>query len=135
VAFRGDARYRAADWMTRSVSCGSSIGVTYDAEYVPPLACYDVWAFIPSQTETAVRLPQYFVLSETYVGRFAETDAGSRFIRRLRSGELGYRLVFRTAADVPGWAPLYWERRFQNRREDPYTTLDKPFDAIEVWQR
>ena len=35
----------------------------------------------------------------------------------------------------PGWAPLFWEQRFQNQPEDPLTTLDKPFDAIEVWQR
>ena len=51
-----------------------------------------------------------------------------------RTGELGYRRVFRSEAHPPAWAPLYWENRFHNGREDPDTTLDKPINAIEVWQ-
>jgi hypothetical protein len=135
VAFRYDARYAAADWMTRHVPCGAPVGVAIDTAYVPPLGCYDVSQFIPSQLEQEARLPEYFVLSENYSQRLIATPSGRRFLNRLRSGELGYRLAFRSAADVPGWAPLYWEQRFQNKREDEHTTLDKPFDAIEVWQR
>ena len=132
--FRADARQRAAEWMAGSLPCGASVGVTFDLGYVPRLDCYDVWRFLPSHTEQAVRWPEYFVLSETYAQRFLATDAGGRFIKRLVTGELGYRLVFRAEARPPSWAPLYWERRFRNGREDPDTSLDKPINTIEVWQ-
>jgi hypothetical protein len=135
AAFRGDARYAAADWLTRHVPCGAPIGVAIDTAYVPPLGCYDVWQFLPSQLDQVVRWPAYFVLSENYSQRLLATQSGERFLRSIKSGELGYRLAFRSAADAPQWAPLFWEERFRNRREDPHTTLDKPFDAIEVWQR
>lgn len=135
AAFRGDARYAAADWLTRHVPCGAPIGVAIDAAYLPPLGCYDVWQFLPSELDRVVRWPDYFVLSENYSQRLLVTQSGERFLRSIKSGELGYRLAFRSAADAPGWAPLFWEERFRNRREDPHTTLDKPFDAIEVWQR
>ena len=84
--FRGDARYQAAEWMAVHLPCGASVGVTYDTAYVPPLGCYDVWKFLPSQTEQAVRWPEFFVLSEGYAQRFLATDAGSRFMRRLAHG-------------------------------------------------
>ena len=135
VAFRHDARYGAADWLTRHVACGATVGVALDTAYVPPLTCYDVWPFLASQFDQVVRSPDYFVLSENYSRRLLATPGGERFLRRINSGELGYRRVFRSAAVAPRWAPLFWEERFQNQREDSYTTLDKPFDAIEVWQR
>jgi hypothetical protein len=135
VAFRSDARYAAADWMTRHVSCGAPVGVAIDAGYVPPLGCFDVWPFLPSQLDQVVRWPNYFLLSENYSQRLLATPSGQRFLRDIKSGELGYRLAFRSAAEPPAWAPLFWEERFRNGRHDPHTTLDKPFDAIEVWQR
>jgi PA14 domain/Dolichyl-phosphate-mannose-protein mannosyltransferase len=133
-AFHADARYAAAAWITRDIPCGSSVGVTMDAQYVPPLGCYEVWPFAPWQMDQVARWPEYFVLSETYAQRFAAIPSGARFLERLRSGHTRYRLAFRSEAAPPRWVPLFWETRFRNRREDPETTLDKPLDAIQVWR-
>ena len=60
---------------------------------------------------------------------------GRRFLTRLKRGELGYDLAYRATANAPGWAPMFWEERFRNGREEPFTILDKPLHAIEVWER
>jgi hypothetical protein len=133
-AFHADARYAAAAWITRDIPCGTSVGVTIDAQYVPPLGCFEVWPFAPSQMDQVASWPEYLVLSETYAQRFAATPAGARFLERLQSGHTRYRLEFRSEAAPPRWVPLFWETRFRNRREDPETTLDKPLDAIQVWR-
>lgn len=135
VVFHTDPRHRSHEWLARNVACGSSVGVTYDDMYVPPLECYDVWRLLPSQTATMTRYPDYFVLNEAYARRFLPTVSGSLFLMRLQSGVLGYHRVFRAEARPPLWAPLYWEPRFWNAREDPETVLDKPLHAIEVWAR
>ena len=64
AAFRGDARYAAADWLTRHVPCGAPVGVAIDAAYVPPLGCYDVWQFLPTRLDGVARWPDYFVLGQ-----------------------------------------------------------------------
>jgi hypothetical protein len=132
--FHGDARYSAAAWMARDVPCGATVGVTVDAQYVPPLGCFAVWPLVPAQMNQVAYWPEYVVLSETYAQRFAAIPAGAQFLEWLRAGQTGYRLEFRSEARPPRWAPLFWEMRFRNGREDPETTLDKPFDAIEVWR-
>lgn len=135
VVFQRDPRHEAGQWLAAHAACGSTIGVTYDVSYVPPLVCYEVWSLLPSQTENLTRLPDYFVLNEAFARRFLETPSGSKFLARLASGELGYHRVFRAEARPPRWAPLYWEARFHNAQEDVETVLDKPLHAIEVWTR
>lgn len=135
VAFRDDPRGPAAAWLAQHVACGSTIGVTYSARYVPALDCYDVRSFIASETETIVRWPDYLVLSEQFAERLRSTPSGTKFLERLQSGALGFARVFRAEARPPTWAPLYWEDRFLNGVEDPQTTLDKPLNAIEVWKQ
>lgn len=135
IVFQQDPRLPAGEWLARHVPCGSTVGVTFDAAYVPSMPCYDVWPLIPSRTENLVRLPSYLVLNEAFARRFKRTPSGSKFLARLESGELGYHLAYRTETRPPSWAPLYWEDRFHNGEEDFETVLDKPLHAIEVWQR
>lgn len=135
VTMLTDPRHRARAWIAEHMVCGSAVGVTYSPEYVPPLWCHDVWPLRPSQIETMVRWPRFFVFNDYYAARFARTPGGRRLFSGLRSGELGFRRVFRAEAPTPFWAPLYWEARFRNGVEDPETTLDKPLAAIEVWER
>jgi 4-amino-4-deoxy-L-arabinose transferase-like glycosyltransferase len=134
IVFQQDPRHRAADWIADNVPCGSSVGVMFDGAYVPALACYEVLRLRPSQVATIRRWPPTFVLNEAYARRFLDTVSGSLFLMRLRTGELGYQLVYRAESRPPMWAPLYWEPRFWNAREDVETILDKPLHAIEVWQ-
>ncbi len=135
VTLHRDPRYVAADWMAVNIACGSSIGVSYNSMYVPPLDCYDVWTVWPGQTEAMRRWPDHFVLNDAYVQRFRLAPSGRRFLERLHSGELGFRRVFRAEATPPVWAPLYWESRFRNGVEDPETVLDKALHPIEIWTR
>jgi hypothetical protein len=135
VAFSRDPRDAASQWLASHVACGSSVGVTYNPEYVPSLTCYDVWTFTAGQMDGVMRWPEYFVLNEAYIERFRRTPSGGRFLARLESGELGFRRAFKAATSPPLWAPLYWEARFRNNREDSETALDKPLHAIEVWTR
>jgi hypothetical protein len=135
AAFFKDPRHDAARWLADAVPCGSSVGLTYDRGYVPALDCYDVWTMIASDTETLVRFPEYFVFNEGYVNRLLATPSGSKFLKRLRSGELGFTLIKRFESTPPWWAPMYWEQRFRNTSEDALTIADKPFHAIEVWKR
>ncbi len=135
VIFYNDPRHDAAKWLARNVPCGSSVGVTYDRQYVPDLYCRDVWDLIPSRTLTMVRFPDRFVLNPAYAHRFNSAPAGRLFLTRLSRGELGYDLVYRAHASAPRWAPMFWEERFQNGREEAFTILDKPLHAIEVWER
>jgi hypothetical protein len=133
VSMSRDPRYVAADWLAANVPCGSSVGVSYNTAYVPPLDCYDVWALWPGYTEGMIRWPDFFVLNDAYIQRFRLTPSGPRFLERLYSGELGFERVFRAEATPPFWAPLYWEPRFRNGVEDSETVLDKPLHPIEVW--
>jgi hypothetical protein len=135
VVFYNDPRHAAADWLARSVPCGSSMGVTFDARYVPDLYCRDVWDLLPSKVSSMVRFPDRLIFNEAYTYRFAAAPDGRRFLTRLKRGELGYDLAYRATANAPGWAPMFWEERFRNGREEPFTILDKPLHAIEVWER
>jgi hypothetical protein len=135
VVFYKDPRHAAAEWLARNVPCGSSGGVTYDARYVPDLYCRDVWDLLPSRTPTMARFPDRVILNEGYAYRFRSAPDGRRFLTRLGSGELGYELVYRSEVVAPRWAPMYWEERFRNGREELYTILDKPLHAIEIWEQ
>lgn len=135
VIFHDDPRGPAGGWLARHVSCGSSIGVTYNPRYLPALDCFDVQPFTASHIDGMVRWPDYLVLNEAYMARLRRTPSGGRFLRQLEAGELDFRLVFRADGSPPIWAPLFWEERFRNGREDSQTTLDKPLNAIEVWQK
>ncbi len=134
VVFHSDPRHVGREWLARHVACGSSVGVIYRGAYLPPLDCYSIWPLIPSRLDGMVRWPDYLVLNNAYAQRFLATASGPRFLRRLQSGELGYRRVLRAATSPPRWAPLYWEARFRNAEEDGETTLDKPLNTIEVWE-
>jgi hypothetical protein len=134
VVFFRDPRHGAWKWLRTHVPCGSSVGVTYGGTYTPPLDCYDIWQLEPGMVDSMIRWPRYLVLNEAYAQRFAVTPSGSSFLRRLHSGELGYQRVLRHESSPPLWAPLYWETRFRNSREDIETTSDKPLHAIEVWE-
>jgi len=135
VVFGTDPRHRAKDWLASHVACGSSVGITYNASYVPSLDCYPVVRLTGSTVDAMSRYPEYLVFNEAFVSRFERTPSGARFMVRVQSGELGYRRVFRAAARPPRWAPLYWEERFWNAEEDGETILDKPLHSIEVWAR
>lgn len=135
VVFHRDPRGPAGEWLASHVPCGTSIGVVYNPQYVPALDCYDVRPFFASHIDGMVRWPDYLVLNEAYMARLRRTPSGGRFLRQLEAGELDFRLVFRALGTPPPWAPLYWEERFRNGREDSQTTLDKPLNAIEVWER
>lgn len=134
VVFYRDPRHAAWRWLQLNVPCGSSIGVTFNGRYIPPLDCYDMWELAPDLIDGMVRWPRYLVLNEALLQRFSVRPSGLRFLERLESGDLGYRRVLRVESDAPFWAPLYWEERFRNRREDIETTSDKPLHAIEVWE-
>jgi hypothetical protein len=134
VVFYRDPRHRAWEWLQLNVACGSSVGVTFNGLYVPPLDCYDMWELTPGMIGTMVSWPQFLVLNEAYVRRLNVTPTGAEFLRDLNSGALGYTLRHRVESSPPAWAPLYWEERFRNRREDIETTSDKPLHAIEVWE-
>ncbi|MCA1583709.1 MAG: glycosyltransferase family 39 protein, partial [Acidobacteria bacterium] len=41
LVFHDDPRRRASAWLAQHVPCGSSVGVTWSAEYGPALSCYD----------------------------------------------------------------------------------------------
>jgi fibro-slime domain-containing protein len=135
VVLYNDPRHSAAEWLARNAPCGSSVGVTFDNQYVPDLYCRDVWDLLPSRMATMVRFPDRVILNEAYSQRFRLAPDGRRFLTRLSNGQLGYELAYRAEAVAPRWAPMYWEERFLNRREDPFTILDKPLHAIEVWER
>jgi hypothetical protein len=81
------------------------------------------------------RFPDRVILNEGYAYRFRSAPDGRRFLMRIDSSELGYKLAYRSEAVAPRWAPMYWEERFRNRREELYTILDKPLHAIEIWER
>ena len=133
VFFR-DPRHAAWRWINDNIACGSSIGVSFDRFYIPELDCYDVWPIAPATLREVEESPRYLVFNEAYVQRFTSTADGRTFLEQLHAGHLGYRLVFRADAKAPLWAPMYWETRFWNRKEDPETTADKPLHAIEVWE-
>jgi hypothetical protein len=134
VVFHRDPRYAASAWLQENVACGTSVGVTFTARYTPRLDCFDVWEVFPGRVDSMARWPRYLVLNEAFAQRFSVTPSGAPFLRRLYAGDLGYQRVSRTEVNPPRWAPLYWEGRFWNRREDPETTTDKPLHAIEVWE-
>ncbi|MGQ0733355.1 MAG: PA14 domain-containing protein [Acidobacteriota bacterium] len=135
VVFSRDPRHAAAAWLAGHVPCGSPVGVTFDTQYVPELSCFDVWPIRPGQTSDMVRYPDWLVLNEAYARRFGATASGAVFLARLCGGELGFELVYRSDSAAPRWAPLFWEPRFSNRVEDPFTVFDKPLHAIEIWRR
>jgi hypothetical protein len=134
VVFHRDPRHEAWRWLQAQVPCGSSVGVTFNAIYLPPLDCYDVWGLLPSSRVGMTRWPRFLVLNEAYMERFRDTPDGARFLADLRSGALGYWRLERFEATPPPWSLLYWEPRFRNRVEDIETTTDKPLHAIEVWE-
>jgi hypothetical protein len=135
VLFHGDARTPATAWIARNIPCGSRIGVAYDTSYVPALGCFDVLPIRPSEIAGIADWPEYLVFNDMYVRRFLDTPIGADFLARLHAGALGYRSAYYSEAAIPKWAPLLWEQRFRNNREDPETTLDKPLNAIRVWKR
>jgi hypothetical protein len=135
LLFHGDARSPATTWIAQNIPCGARIGVAYDRNYIPAVGCFDVLPIRPSEIWGITDWPEYLVFNDMYVGRFLDTAAGTDFLERLHAGKLGYRPVYRSVAAVPKWAPLLWEQRFRNNREDPETTLDKPINAIQVWKR
>ena len=134
VVFFRDPRHDAWTWMQKNIPCGSSVAVMYSGQYVPPLDCFDVWQLNSSIIATMVRTPRFIVLNEAYSHRFMNTPTGGTYLRQLAAGELGYRRVARFESRPPLWAPLYWEPRFRNGREDAETVSDKPLHAIEVWE-
>jgi hypothetical protein len=89
----------------------------------------------PSEIAGIADWPEYLVFNDMYVRRFLDTPIGADFLARLHAGALGYRSAYYSEAAIPKWAPLLWEQRFRNNREDPETTLDKPLNAIRVWKR
>jgi hypothetical protein len=134
VVFFRDPRHDAWAWMQKNIPCGSSVGVTYNSSYVPPLDCFDVWLLNSSIVATMERAPRFLVLNEAYSRRFMDTPTGGKFLKQLAAGDLGYKRVARFESRPPIWAPLYWEPRFWNGREDGETVADKPLHAIEVWE-
>jgi PA14 domain/Dolichyl-phosphate-mannose-protein mannosyltransferase len=134
LVFYQDPRFAAWDWLRTNLPCGSSVGVTFNRSYIPPLDCFDVWPLRGGTVDAMVRRPQYLVFNEAYAKRLNASPSGSVFLWRLSAGQFGYERIARFESTPPWWAPLYWERRFWNRREDVETTVDKPLHAIEVWR-
>lgn len=133
AVFAHDPRHAGSAWLAAHAPCGSTVGVLLDGEYVPPLDCYNVWRLRPDDDGRLPAWPEYFVLNDAYSRRLLSTYPGTRFLAMLRDGSLGYQRAFRAEAAPPWWAPLYWEDRFRNDREDPETSADKPLHAIEIW--
>jgi hypothetical protein len=134
IVFTRDPRHDAWAWVRAHVPCGSSVGVTFNGRYVPPLDCLDMWELTPGAIDGMIRWPQYLVLNEAYLQRFRDSPSGAAFHAALISGAAGYERLWRAESAPPRWAPLYWEPRFWNGREDVETTADKPLHAIEVWE-
>jgi hypothetical protein len=134
VVFARDPRHAAWQWLRRNVPCGSSVGVTFNGRYVPPLDCLDMWELTPGAIDGMARWPQYLVLNDAYLQRFRDSPSGAAFYDALLSGAAGYTSLWRAQSSPPRWAPLYWEERFWNGREDIETTADKPLHGIGIWE-
>lgn len=135
VVFHGDPKDEARRWLASNLACGTSVGIAFDRRFVPPLPCYDVWIRRPGEAMQLAHNTDILVFNEAYIQRFGSRAAGREFLAGLQSGALGFERIRRFDTRPPPWAPLYWESRFWNRREDPETTADKPLHAIEIWRR
>jgi hypothetical protein len=128
-----DSRYAAETWLLRHAAPGETVAATGLPEYLPRREVQP-WIDLPAATEALDRVrPAFVVLNADYMRRFGPESPRYQFVRRLRTGESGYRLAAQCTSR-PRWLPLVWERPFRDGREDLFTNLDKIGPTIEIYE-
>jgi hypothetical protein len=133
VLMLSDTRYAAESWLLRSVPSAAVVAATGLPEYLPRREVRP-WVEIPAATEALDRVrPDVVFFNADYMRRFGPETPRYHFVRRLRTGESGYRLAERCASRR-WWLPLAWERPLRDDREDVFTNLDKIGPTIEIYR-
>ena len=105
VAMLRDSRYRLDRWLAARVSPGQGVGFVFPLQYYPRLERFG-GGEITTIDQLRAERPRYFVLNDDY-GRAEPIDSPiGRLIAGLKTGALGYHLVFRYREAPPlGWLP------------------------------
>jgi 4-amino-4-deoxy-L-arabinose transferase-like glycosyltransferase len=129
-----DARYAAEAWLRVAVRPGQVVAASTRPGYMPRFSGLDYREVFPTPDATLAAAPDYIVVNVEFTNRFPDASAPHRWLGWLESGASPYEEVFRYKARL-GWTALAWWPAFADRREDPYTNLDKANPEIVIFRR
>lgn len=130
----GDSRFAAERWLEAHVGWNDTVASAQYPWYLPQLEEFRNTISSPDRETTLATTPEFIVINREVIVRFEADRPERQWLAWLESGAAPYREVFRYKRN-PWWSPLRWDRRFSDRKEDPFTNLDKINPEIVIFRR
>jgi hypothetical protein len=130
-----DARFAAEAWLREHVRRNETVSSFGQLLTLPRMQGLNRVSIRPGIDDTLEKNPDYVIVNIEYLQRYASAPLRMAWLEWLQSGAGPYREVFRYKAPVPWYSPLRLDPRFTDRREDPFTNLDKVNPEIAIFQR
>ena len=129
-----DSRMAAERWLEARVHRHDVVAAVNQYGNIPRLYQFKRAWIDPSVSSTLAVNPRFVVVNREHSLRSGPGTAEHEWLTWLESGSGPYEEAFRYKASM-AWTALWWDSRFSDRIQDPFTNLDKANPEIVIFQR
>ena len=129
-----DSRVVAERWLEARLRKEEVVAAVNQFGNIPRLYDFKRTWISPTIDSTLAAGPDYVVVNREHSLRAAPGTEDARWRSWLESSGGPYEEVFRYKASM-AWTPLWWDSRFADRVQDPFTNLDKANPEIVIFRR
>jgi hypothetical protein len=129
-----DSRYRAEAWLRAAAGSDVPVVAPDRSGYMPRFHGLRFSRVEPTIEATLASDAVYIVVNVDFTNRFPADGPVRRWLAWLESGEGPFKEAFRYKSPLTGSALWFWPA-FHDRREDPFTNIDKANPEIVIFRK